>query len=95
MDEPTPDLSALTLAELRVERTLVRRALELAHLRSRLPDGPTAHDITELRSRVHSLTEELIGRYATDLDLVDSLLDAAYPRSVGSVPAPAERGAER
>jgi hypothetical protein len=95
MDEPTPDLSALTLAELRGERTRRRRGLELAHLRSRLPDGPTADDIAELRSLVHSLTEELIGRYAADLDLVDSLLDAAYPRSVGSVPASAEGGAER
>lgn len=95
MDETFPDLTALTLIELRAERTRWRRALELAQLRSRQPDGPTAEDVAELRSRVHALTEELITRYASDLDLVDSLLDAAYPRGVGSVPAPAEGGAER
>lgn len=95
MDQPSPDLMTLTLADLRAERTRCRRTLELAQLRSRQPDGPTAADITELRSRVHALTEELIGRYASDLDLVDSLLDAAYPHDVGSVPAPAEGGADR
>lgn len=95
MDRPFPDATTLTLAELRAERTRCRRALELAQLRSRQPDGPTADAVAELRSRVHALTEELITRYASDLDLVDSLLDAAYPRGVGSVPAPAEGGAER
>lgn len=95
MVRPFPDLATLTLAELRAERTRSRRALELAQLRSRQPDGPSPEDAAELRARVHALTEELIGRYASDLDLVDSLLDAAYPRGVGSVPAPAEGGADR
>ena len=90
-----PELAALGLAELRAERTRCRRALELAQLRSRQPDGPTAEDVAALRSRVHALTEELIRSYAADLDLVDSLLDAAYPRGVGSEPAPAEGGAMR
>lgn len=95
MDQPAPDLASLSLDEVRAERTRCRRALELAQLRSRQPDGPTADDIATLRTRVHELTEELIGRYASDLDLVDSLLDAAYPRDVGSVPAPAKGGADR
>ena len=95
MEQPVPDRAALTLDELRRERARSRRALELAQLRSRQPDGPSAEDVAVLRSHVHELTEELIDRYASDLDLVDSLLDAAYPRSVGSVPAPAEGGAER
>ena len=95
MDEPNLGLSALTVDSLRAERTRSRRALELAQLRSRQPDGPTADDIADLRTRVHALTEELIVRYAADLGLVDSLLDAAYPHGVGSVPAPAEGGAQR
>jgi hypothetical protein len=95
MGQPDPGLPVLTLDALRAERTRCRRALEVAQLRSRQPDGPTAADLAVLRSRVHALTEELIDRYAANLDLVDSLLDAAYPRSVGSVPAPAEGGAER
>lgn len=95
MDQPSPDLATLPLADLRAERTRRRRALELAQLRSRQPDGPTVADIAELRSRVHALTDELIGRYASDLDLVDYLLDAAYPHNVGSMPAPAEGGADR
>jgi hypothetical protein len=93
MSQSTLDPSALSLAEVREERTRCRRALELAQLRSRQPDGPSAEDVAMLRSRVQELTEELIGRYASNLDLVDSLLDAAYPRGVGSVPAPAEGGA--
>jgi hypothetical protein len=95
VDEPLPDLRSLTLAELRSVRTRCRRALELAQLLARNPDGPTGDDIAGLRIRVHALTEELITRYASDLDLVDSLLEPAYPHSVGSVPAPAEGGAER
>jgi hypothetical protein len=95
MNQPALDPSALSFAELRAERTRCRRDLELAQLRSRQPDGPTAEEVAGLRSRVHALTEDLILRYASDLDLVDSLLDAAYPRGVGSVPAPAEGGARR
>ncbi len=95
MHKSIPDPAALGLTELRAERTRCRRALELAQLRSRQPTGPTAEDVAALRSRVHALTEELIRRYASDLDLVDSLLDAAYPHGVGSEPAPAEGGAVR
>ena len=95
MDQPSPDVSAITLVELRAERTRCRRALELARLSSRQPDGPTADDLVVLRARIHALTEELISRYASDLSLVDSLLVAAYPHRVGSKPAPAEGGAVR
>jgi hypothetical protein len=51
--------------------------------------------LAELRLRAEALTEELIHRYAADLALVDSLLEPAYPRSVGSEPASAEGGAVR
>jgi hypothetical protein len=95
MDMRTPDPSVLPLGELRAERSRCRRALDLAQLRSRQPDGPTPQEVAVLRAQVHALTEELIRRYASDLALVDSLLDAAYPRSVGSKPAPAEGGAVR
>lgn len=95
MDDHATDLSTIPMAELRAERTRCRRALELAQLRSRQPGGPTPDEVAVLRSRAQELTEELIRRYADDLYLVDYLLDAAYPRSVGSVPAPAEGGAER
>jgi hypothetical protein len=95
MDDLTPDLSTLPIAALRAERTRCRRALELAQLRSRQPGGPTPDELADLRSRAQELTEELIRRYADDLDLVDSLLDAAYPHSVGSGSAPAQGGAER
>ena len=83
------------MTHLRAERTRCRRTLELALLRSRQAGGPTADEVEALRTRVHELTEELIRRYASDLDLVDSLLDAAYPHGVGSKPAPAEGGAVR
>jgi hypothetical protein len=95
MTMPAPDLSVLVLDQLRAERTRCRRALDLAQLRSRRPDGPTADELAVLRERVRMLTEELIRRYASDLGLVDSLLDAAYPHRVGSKPAPAEGGAVR
>jgi hypothetical protein len=95
MHQSTREPSGLSLGELRAERSRCRCDFELAQLRSRQPDGPTAEQLADLRSRVHELTEELIRRYAADLDLVDSVLDAAYPRGVGSVPAPAEGGAGR
>lgn len=95
VDERIDDLASLPMARLREERIRCRRALEVAHLRSRQPGGPTPEDVAELRQRTDALTEELIRRYASDLDLVDSLLLAAYPHDVGSVPAPAEGGAVR
>jgi hypothetical protein len=95
VDERIDDLAALPMARLREERIRCRRALEVAHLRSRQPGGPTPEDVALLRRRTDALTEELIRRYASDLDLVDSLLLAAYPHDVGSVPAPAEGGAVR
>ena len=92
----TVDLAALPMAWLRAERIRCRRALELAHLRSRQAGGPTPERASAgSRQRADALTEELIRRYASDLDLVDSLLLAAYPHDVGSVPAPAEGGAVR
>ena len=94
MDQST-SLSDLTMVGLRVERTRCRQALELARLRARHDGGPTAEVLAELRRRAEALTEELIHRYAADLTLVDSLLEPAYPRSVGSVPASAEGGAVR
>lgn len=95
MDERTVDLSALPMAWLREERIRCRRAMEVAHLRSRQPGGATPEQLASLRQRADALTEELIGRYASDLDLVDSLLLAAYPHDVGSVPAPGDGGAGR
>jgi hypothetical protein len=95
VDERIDDLVALPMARLREERIRCRRALEVAQLRSRQPGGPTPEDVARLRRRTDALTEELIRRYASDLGLVDSLLLAAYPHDVGSVPAPAEGGAVR
>ena len=69
------------LEELRAARLAARRELELATLRSR-PDAPI--DLDPLRRRVRSLTEELIRRYAGDLDLVDLLLGPEAPRTPAS-----------
>ncbi|MDO8308340.1 MAG: hypothetical protein Q7V58_08290 [Actinomycetota bacterium] len=69
------------LEELRASRLAARRELELATLRSR-PDAPI--DLDPLRQRVRALTEELIRRYAGDLDLVDLLLGPEPPRAAAS-----------
>jgi hypothetical protein len=71
----------VVLEELRAARQAARRELELATLRSR-PDDPI--DLDPLRQRVRTLTEELIRRYAGDLDLVDRLLDTRAPRTTAS-----------
>jgi hypothetical protein len=94
MDQST-DLNQLALADLRSERIRCRRSLELARLRSRQDGVPSAGELDDLRARADALTEELIRRYAADLSLVDSLLEAAYPHDVGSASAPAEGGAVR
>ncbi len=76
--------SGMPLAALRAERAEARRALELAHMRSHQPASADADAIELLRLRADALTEELIGRYAADLGLVDSLLDEPYPRRVSA-----------
>lgn len=86
------DLSRLSMPALRERRLRSRRGLELAQLRARHPGGATTQDVELLRSEVDALTEELIRRYAADLDLVDSLLGAAYPHGGGSRDDLAEGG---
>lgn len=71
----------VVLEELRAARVAARRELELAALRSR-PGDPV--DLDPLRQRVRVLTEELISRYAGDLDLVDLLLGPEPPRAAAS-----------
>ena len=68
------DVMQLSMDELRCERRAARRDLELALMRSRPVDRDTDPVIGSLRATVRELTDELIRRYASDLDLVDDLL---------------------
>lgn len=78
----TPDIADLPMEELRALRAHVRRAAELARLRSRQAEESgqgTGQGVAELEAQVAALTDALIARYAADLSLVDSLLGDAYP----------------
>jgi hypothetical protein len=79
-----PDLTSLTLDDLRSQRAQARRTAELARLRARQGGEPPAHEVARLDAVVRALTDELITRYAADLTLVDSLLAPAYPAKVTS-----------
>ena len=77
-----PDPASLTMDDLRALRARVRRAAEVARLRTRQPTTPATEAVREaeeLEGQVAVLTDELIARYAADLGLVDSLLGGAYP----------------
>lgn len=72
---------SLSMDELRGQRREARRDLELAVMRERSDrQGADESMLTAMRERVRSLTDELIARYAADLGLVDSLLEAAPQR---------------
>lgn len=68
------------LRELRRRRNGVRRAVEVARLQS--PPGAPVDGLAEAERELARLTEELITLYRSDLGLVDSLLDPAYPANV-------------
>jgi hypothetical protein len=74
------------MEDLRARRAAARRAAEIAHLRARQGGGADADTLAGLDATVADLTDELIARYAEDLSLVDSLLEAAYPARVGMQP---------
>jgi hypothetical protein len=71
-------LVARPLDQLRTDRMTARRDLELAQMRARQHDGVAGGSLERLRDLVAALTEELIARYASDLSLVESLLDGSY-----------------
>jgi hypothetical protein len=64
---------------LRQERIRARGELELLRLRAERP-SPHAAVEDALKARLRLLTDELVARYASDLGLVDSLLEPAYAR---------------
>jgi hypothetical protein len=69
----------LTMDELRCERRSTRRDLERALMRTRGDRGAVEDaSIAGLRERARLLTDELITRYSSDLDLVDDLLVPAH-----------------
>ena len=65
------------LRELRARRGAVRRTVELARLRAQ-QGGPT-DGLADAEAELARLTDALIDLYRSDLALVDSLLDPAYP----------------
>lgn len=76
------DLASLDLDDLRARRTVARRTAELARLRARQGGEPGPDEVARLDSIVSALTDELIARYAANLDLVDALLGPPYPAKV-------------
>jgi hypothetical protein len=82
-------LHDLSLADLRGQRTAVRRHLELARMKGHAHDAGEQSAIKELQVRVQALTNELIDRYSADLALVDTLLAPPYARTQAPVSTPA------
>lgn len=80
--------------ELRLERSVARRTLELAQMRSAPHDAAAEEALLPLRERVRELTDELIGRYSRDLALIDLLLDSPYPARGSAGGAPTASGGE-
>jgi hypothetical protein len=64
-------MSDASFEQLRDARWAARRDLERARLRG-------TDDVDALQESVRSLTEELIGRYASSLDQLDALLEPAH-----------------
>ena len=71
------DLSALTLAELRMSRRQARGQLEVAQLRARQAASAEDGPIERLKELVDRLTDELISRYERNPDLIDLILSEA------------------